>query len=835
MAQKKTMAGEKRARKIQEESQGKGVHRKPVKLHKVDTRDHDDSVFLSRKVIAQLSFIAVLVGIAAFSVYDVHRQSRVITRLSSPTVITQNASSSPARFWGTYRPQAYFGLKTRSPQSPVVGLMWFTQFKSAEEFAIRHWCEQGDRLPRYGWLAHDGVNFGVQEIVDEDYILKTSFVKRTGGSHGGDWTARIVAEPHYRNRRTPEGEPPPKPATVSLLFYIALDNSGWLKPNIESGILTSVEGYTDALGQFMLKFPTNSRNHEVLYNYYLSSTEGLHVLKGAVMRGLKMAPYKKRKQYVALGGNDPRGSAEPNFIVHQVTVPLPHVMEVTYTSGDGGGGSGEREDREPLLGRTYDDELRQHRDEFDERFERVFRLREKGYDAEHVDFAKAALGNLVGGIGFFYGSSLVQSLANAAPVPYWAAPLYTAVPSRSFFPRGFLWDEGFHNLLVSQWDIDVTKDVLGHWLDLMNADGWIPREQILGPEARSKVPDEFVVQRDTNANPPTLFLPLRYLLDRDDERDYEYLRRVYPRLQAWYGWFNVTQRGDAPGAYRWRGRNATTTHELNPKTLTSGIDDAPRASHPTDDERHVDLRCWMALASGVMADVAEAIGEPAAVYRAEYAYLTDNEALDALHWSDEHAAYCDYGLHTDAVKLKRPRAPPAQPGAPPPPRPDLQRSVAQEPRLQFVNSFGYTSLFPFLLQIVRPDSPKLERVLASVRNESLLWTRYGLRSLAKTAPLYMKRNTEHDPPYWRGSIWININFLAVRALNFYANSDGPYRDTAKEMYTELRRNLVENVFREYQLTGYVWEHYNDETGKGEGSHPFTGWSALIVLIMADSY
>lgn len=55
----------------------------------------------------------------------------------------------------------------------------------------RHWCEQGDNLEKYGWLQHDGRNFGIQEIIDGPFKLTTSFVKRPGGLKGGDWTARV--------------------------------------------------------------------------------------------------------------------------------------------------------------------------------------------------------------------------------------------------------------------------------------------------------------------------------------------------------------------------------------------------------------------------------------------------------------------------------------------------------------------------------------------------------------------------------------------------------------------------------------------------------------------
>ena len=73
----------------------------------------------------------------------------------------------------------------------MTGLMWFAQYPHDGKLAIRHTCEQGDGLHKYGWLKHDGVNCGTQEIIDHDFVLTTEFVKSAGGDHGGEWTARI--------------------------------------------------------------------------------------------------------------------------------------------------------------------------------------------------------------------------------------------------------------------------------------------------------------------------------------------------------------------------------------------------------------------------------------------------------------------------------------------------------------------------------------------------------------------------------------------------------------------------------------------------------------------
>lgn len=48
-------------------------------------------------------------------------------------------------------------------------------------------------------------------------------------------------------------------------------------------------------------------------------------------------------------------------------------------------------------------------------------------------------------------------------------------------------DEGFHLLHIGAWDDALSLEILKDWIDLIDEDGWVGREQILGEEARSRV------------------------------------------------------------------------------------------------------------------------------------------------------------------------------------------------------------------------------------------------------------------------------------------------------------------------------------------------------------
>ena len=113
---------------------------------------------------------------------------------------------------------------------------------------------------------------------------------------------------------------------------------------------------------------------------------------------------------------------------------------------------------------------------FRERFARIFTPSSTFRGEEYEHFARSLFSNLVGGIGYFNGDSIVDrsyaseyeeenegfwedaAEARARGQQRHEGPyqLFTSIPSRPFFPRGFLWDEGFHLLPVLDWDVDLT-------------------------------------------------------------------------------------------------------------------------------------------------------------------------------------------------------------------------------------------------------------------------------------------------------------------------------------------------------------------------------------------
>lgn len=119
--------------------------------------------------------------------------------------------------WGPYRPNLYFGIRPRLPQSLMTGLMWFStlNYQSVQSPSMfltrrratrvlisassgsRHACEQDDKLDGYTWTQYDPREGGVQEIKDSQNNVKitTEFLKVPGGENGGSWAARIKGEP----------------------------------------------------------------------------------------------------------------------------------------------------------------------------------------------------------------------------------------------------------------------------------------------------------------------------------------------------------------------------------------------------------------------------------------------------------------------------------------------------------------------------------------------------------------------------------------------------------------------------------------------------------------
>lgn len=628
----------------------------------------------------------------------------------------------------------------------------------------------------------------MQTIHDEgnNIDMTTSFVKVPGGSHGGNWAARIKGQIR---------DGAPDDTKTMLFYYVAQDGSGELEVQGEGGEYgfdsdVTLKGSSKSLGDYQLVITEGSGEHPTTNHQFLPERQGdkttvisVMVPREAAWQG-KNVVFKHLQEAVTyvqenadvsnppppwqvyrLGHKPGRG----NVHIVQKTFQGSFEFDVLFSSASAG--------RE-LKSEDVTEEIKGTSDFFHERFSSIFPLKAPFTAEKYKKLAKSMFSNLLGGVGYFHGHQLIDrsyaaeyeeedegfwedaAAARARKQQKMEGPyeLFTSVPSRPFFPRGFFWDEGFHLLQIMDWDIDLTLEIISSWYKTMDEDGWIPREQILGPEARSRVPEEFQVQYPHYANPPTPFLVIEDFMERlraangsravsketlsegtplqsahidNVELGEDYLRNIYPLLRRQYDWFRKTQRGDLKSydreafsrkeAYRWRGR--TETH-----VLTSGFDDYPRPQPPHPGELHVDLMAWVGLMAKSLRNIADALGNAEDVAEYETTLTAIQRNLNDLHWSEEEECYCD-------------------------------ATVDEYEEHKLVCHKGYTSLAPFWVGLMQADDPKLGKMLDLIGDEEELFSPHGIRSLSKKDELY---GTGEN--YWRGPVWMPINYLIVSQL-----------------------------------------------------------------------
>ncbi|KAK8101180.1 hypothetical protein PG999_011554 [Apiospora kogelbergensis] len=751
-------------------------------------------------------------------------------------------STTRACYGGPYRPNLYFGLRPRIPKSLMAGLMWakVDNFQDVQH-NFRWTCEQNEGMAGYGWDEYDTRKGGVQTIHDagNKIDMTTSFVKIPGGAHGGSWAVRVKGEPR---------EDAPEGLETTVVFYAnteglghTLDVSGESDSTGFSGDIT-LKGSSAGLGDYKLVVTKGTGDHPTSNHPISAERKGdqtlVHSLtvpeehswqgKALLFTQLKKSVDMIVETYGAEHAPPPwqvyqvaNSPAEGNVQMIQKTFEGPFEFDILFSSASAG---------KEVTSEDLTREIKSTTESFNDKYSEVFAPQAPFKDEKYRRLGRSMLSNLAGGIGYFNGQHLVDrsyapeyeeenegfweeaEAARARKQEQLEGPyeLFTSIPSRPFFPRGFLWDEGFHLLPIADWDMDLALEIVKSWYNLMDEDGWIAREQILGHEARSKVPEAFQflhkLQKEANgtgsASKETLStqgIKLESAHIENSSLGVKYLQELYPLLRRQFYWFKKTQYGDIRSydreahssreAYRWRGR--TISH-----ILTSGLDDYPRPQPPHPGELHVDLMSWVGLMAKTLSTVAKAIGEVDDAK--DYDTVLDNiqHNLVDLHWSEKEGCFCDATID------------------------DFEEH-------QLVCHKGYISLFPFLVGLLEPDDPHLGKTLDLLGNEEELFSPHGIRSLSKSSPLY---GTEEN--YWRSPVWMPLNYLAVLQLQHVALQNGPFQSKAADLYTRLRKNLVETVYQSWEETGFAWEQYDPETGKGQRTQHFTGWTSLVVKIMA---
>ena len=803
--------------------------------------------------------------------------------------------------WGTYKPNLYFSMKQKEKETPVFGLMWYGLQNNLQkknnppkvdiDTLLRHECTKNNNI-KYYWPYHNGIDYANEIIndIDNNISLNIKNIKTFYSIKEQSWITIISGKKIQKVKKS---------GNLGLILYFSLEEFSLDKKVIFNPQKLSETNYKlieTRLGNEIEKFEVEviEGKNDLKYSGFQKYRKGYQYnwrVKQFILDDLKKVQedfVSKKKQYSYIPFDELAKTKQPNIVAIQLVFSMDEIQNdefeiiVRYSNNL----SKEKETKENL-----NKLINQRTNEFNKKFNELFKLKnienfknnnkyilDESNSESLQQMSKEALSNILGGIGYYFGN--IKESDNGDDTQS-EKGLFTASPCRSYFARGFLWDEGFHQLIISKWDIELSLDMVNTWLDTMDKEGWIPREQIRGNEAENQVPSEFINQDRLIANPPTLLFPIKIFINNykyfkdSNDKNYglkELLIKFYKKLKLWLNWFENTQRspmfkkkGDKyKYIYQWNKRDGS-------HNFPSGFDDLPRGMTPNDEENHLDLNIWLLELEKTL-HLLSTFFDKENINFYEKNILERKKNIKDKLFSKELNMYSDYlGPQFKRISInKYPRKVfpylwrndnqcgenvknPIGTKAECNPYSDspccsefgwcgstsnhcncekCSRSLKLEERREYKNKentynphIGYINLFPLFFGDFGKE--ELGDLFKYLNDKNEFMSDYGIRSLVKNDLLY---HTGDD--YWRGKIWIQINYLTLSGLyKYYKEKD----KEAEKIKDKVRSGTIKAIYNSWVKTHTFYENYDDISGKGVMNNPFNGWTSTILLIISENY
>lgn len=384
-------------------------------------------------------------------------------------------------------------------------------------------------------------------------------------------------------------------------------------------------------------------------------------------------------------------------------------------------------------------------------------------------------------------------------------------PANKEYVYQWLWDTGFHAIVLSHFDTTWAKDEIRNFLLGQWKNGFLPHIIFWGKKKRlphwAYIESALSIRPRTTSitQPPVLPISVEYIYKKDKDKDF--LREVLPKLANHHRWLLENRDIDRDTLISIISPNESGMDELPVFQIAAGYTglettrlhytyrkgDFLNHRYRFNSKRILEKDyfnveellfnvVFIESARSLSRLFAEISEKDEAVFFKKTADKSEKTLLEKCWDKEDNIFYSLYKKDEKFAKVK---------------------TIA--------------SLLPLYLDGLKGEKLNL-LVENHVLNPDEFYTLFPFPSVAKDEKYYVP----HDTPLhqvkllWRGPTWIATNWFVVKGLQKHG-----YHSVAKEVIEKMKKMIEEHGFREY---------YNPEDGTGYRRNNF-GWSTLILDLL----